>query len=378
MNRSLRLLHSLLVTGVSVGAALAQEGHRFTGIESCSTSGCHGGGAGKNQVHIHRKDQHANAAVAMGQATWSTQLIQNLGITNAYTSARCNVCHAPAMTVPPNHFVPDMTAVKAGSGVSCESCHGPAEFWLRSHTRTDYTHEMRLQLGMRNTKDLYGRANVCVGCHQNIDPEIVANGHVPLTFELDDYDTRETAHWKDKGEWLGPRRWLTGQAVALREISWMLTNTRTTPKGEAGVKDMRERFDAIGWLLRKTELGRSLPGGGDYSLIQSASDRVAREAAGSVWSKESTKALFRTLASSGRDFGKENATSSSATAKRGYYLAIGLRRLYLALRTEGGMQSQNIEKSIDALFEFTKNETTFDGEGFARMLEQIEVELARG
>ncbi|MEQ1862363.1 MAG: multiheme c-type cytochrome [Chthoniobacteraceae bacterium] len=378
MNCPVRFLPSLITFLVAATTSFAQDGHRFTGVESCSTSGCHGGGATHNQVQIHRKDQHANAATAMAQATWSTQLTQNLGITSAYTSARCTVCHSPLLTVGPDHFAPDLTAAKAGSGVSCESCHGPAEFWVRSHTRKDYTHAMRLQLGMRDTKNLYSRANVCVGCHQNIDPEIVANGHVPLTFELDDYDTRETAHWKDKGEWLGPRRWLTGQAIALREVSWMLSKVTPNPRATAGVKDLQDRFDALGWLLRKTSAGGSLGGGSDYASVQSASDRLARTAAAETWTKDSTKQLFRTLAGARSDFGKGNVKSSSVAAKRGYFLAIGLRRLYIALRDEGGLQSPNIEKSLDALFEFSKNETNFDGAGFSRMLEQIEVELAKG
>jgi hypothetical protein len=349
------------------------------GIESCATSGCHGGGAGHNEVHLHRKDQHANAQTAMAQATWSTQLTQNLGITSPYTSARCNVCHSPLLTVPPDRFVQDVTPVKAGAGVSCESCHGPAEFWWRSHTRPDYTHEMRVQIGMRDMKDFYSRANACVGCHQNIDPEIVAKGHVPLTFELDDYDTRETAHWKDEGTWLGPRRWLTGQAVALREVAWMLSTSRPNPSAALGVNEMRDRFTALTWLLRKTESGaRLLPGGGDdYTAVQNASDRLARAAAGEGWTKDSTMKLFRTFTGTSKEFGKTNAENSAASAKRGYLMAVAMRRLYLSLRSEGGLQSTNIEKSLDALFEFTKAETAFDGEGYGRMLEQIEVELSR-
>lgn len=376
MTSPVRLLPSLLFCSLAL-SAWAADGHRFTGIESCSTSGCHGGGAGSNQTQIHRKDQHANAAVAMGQATWSEQLVKNLGISNPYSSARCNVCHAPVLTVGPEHFVADLTSVKAGAGVSCESCHGPAEFYLRSHTRKDYTHDMRTQLGMRDMKGLYNRANACVGCHQNIDPEIVANGHVPLTFEFDDYDTRETAHWKDKGEFLGPRRWLVGQAVALREVSWLLSKNTPNPRAEAGTKDLQDRYDALNWLVRKTTAGSSLTGS-DYGSTQTASDSVARKAAEETWTKESTKQLFRTLAGSRADFGKGKTKSSGVAAKRGYYLAIALRRLYIALRDEGGMQSANIEKSLDALFEFTKNETNFDGEGFGKMLEQIEIELAKG
>ena len=377
MIRSAFLLPLLLLPGFA-SSVWGQEGYRFTGIESCATSGCHGGGEGNNQVQKHRKDQHFNADVAMGQATWSVQLTQNLGITSAFTSSRCTICHAPVSSMPANHFVPDTSPTKAGRGVSCESCHGPAEFWLRSHTRTDYNHDMRLKLGMRDTKSLYGRANVCVGCHQNLDPEIVANGHVPLTFELDDYDTRETAHWKDEGAWLGPKRWVTGQAVALREVSFMLSNTRPNPKATAGIEDLQGRFDAIAWVLNKTDVGRGIPLGGDYGSVQSAADKVARSASQQSWTKESTKALFAALARTGPDFSKSREKPAIA-AKRAYFLAIGLRRLYLALRADGGLAaSANIETTLDNLFKAAQNESAFDNEGFARLLEQIEVELAKG
>ncbi len=386
MTRQARL-PQLLLSCVFAGSALiacpatilAAEMHRIVGVESCASSGCHGGGAGKNQVLIHRKDQHANATLAMVQASWSTQLTQNLGITTPYTDARCTVCHTPFRTVAHDRFVPDMTAAKAGDGVSCESCHGPAEYWLRSHTRPDYTHAMRVSIGMREMKDLYSRANVCVGCHQNIDPELVANGHVPLTFELDDFDTRETAHWKDKGTWLGPKRWLIGQAVALRELSWSLSNQRANPGANRGLKQMQDRWSAVSWVLRKTEQGRNLPAGTDYIAAQAASDQIARKAVNEDWSRDGTMRLMRTLVSTRQEFGRGNAETSPAASQRGFMLAASLRRLYIALRSEGGMaQNANIEKSIDALFEFTKDETNFDGEGYGRMLEQIDVELAKG
>ena len=313
----------------------------------------------------------------MAQASWSAQLTQNLGIANPYTSARCTVCHAPLQTVAADKFISGMSALKAGAGVSCESCHGPAEYWLRTHTRPDYDHAMRVAIGMRDMKDLYSRANACVGCHQNLDPEIVANGHVPLTFELDDYDTRETAHWKDEGAWLGPKRWLTGQAVALREVSWMLATSKPNPGAAEGMKDMQDRWQALSWLLRKTDAGRNLPGGSDYTGMQNSSDRLARAAAGETWNKASATKLLRTLIGTSKEFGKTNAENSSAAAKRGYLLAIAVRRLYLSLKNEGGFQSANVEKAIDAMFQFAKGETAFDGDGYASMLLQIEVELAK-
>ena len=94
-------------------------------------------------------------------------MAQSLGLESPQSSARCAICHSPfaavsqARLAQPEHR--DM-------GVSCESCHGPAEPWLRSHTRADFSHTDRVRSGMRELRDLYGRANACVACHQNVDP----------------------------------------------------------------------------------------------------------------------------------------------------------------------------------------------------------------
>jgi len=140
---------------------------------------------------------------------------------------------------------------------------------------------------------------------------------------------------------------------------------------------MEERWQAISWLLRKTDLGAALPAGRDYAATQTASDRLARAAANEPWTKARTQKAFSSLAALRQEFGPVVPESAPAAAKRGYYLAIALRRLYIALRDEAAYKSENIEKAIDSLFELARNETTFDGPSYGRLLEQIEVELAR-
>src|SRR4030095_2852791 len=126
MIRPVRLPLLTIFCGFASSSFGADESHRFVGLDSCATSGCHGGGTGKNQVQLHRKDQHANAPIEMAEASWSAQLTQNLGIANPYTSARCTVCHSPMQTVSADKFVSGMSALKAGAGVCCERWHGPA------------------------------------------------------------------------------------------------------------------------------------------------------------------------------------------------------------------------------------------------------------
>ncbi|MDB6039794.1 MAG: hypothetical protein JWM99_3635, partial [Verrucomicrobiales bacterium] len=109
-------------------------------------------------------------------------------------------------------------------GVSCENCHGRAEPWIRSHTRTDLGHAERTNLGIRDLRDIYVRANKCVACHQNLDGQILAAGHPELIFELDGQAASQPRHWREKLD--HGQLWLEGQAVALREMSWQLTDSK--------------------------------------------------------------------------------------------------------------------------------------------------------
>jgi cytochrome c peroxidase len=84
---------------------------------------------------------------------------------------------------------------KVSEGVSCESCHGPAENWLRSHTRHDYTRADRTASGMRDLQNLYVRANTCVACHQSFPNRCSRPGIPELIFELDGQSVAEPKHW---------------------------------------------------------------------------------------------------------------------------------------------------------------------------------------
>jgi hypothetical protein len=63
----------------------------------------------------------------------SKQIAEALQIKDPAADARCTACHAPLHEVPENLRGDDF---KISEGVSCESCHGPAENWIRAHTRT--------------------------------------------------------------------------------------------------------------------------------------------------------------------------------------------------------------------------------------------------
>ena len=85
-----------------------------------------------------------------------------------------------------------------------------------------------------------------MACHQNLESDISKAGHPELTFELDGQSVAEPKHWRDDDPSSGLRAWLTGQAVALREMSWALSRNETPDSTEV------DRWKGLAWLLAKT------------------------------------------------------------------------------------------------------------------------------
>lgn len=214
--------------------------YKFTGAGSCSSVNCHGGVSPRpnERVKLNEysiwvvEDKHAKAYQVLFNEQ-SRRMAKILKLDKPETSAKCLGCHA---TNVPRDW--QTKSFDISDGVSCESCHGPAEQWLGPHTRKDWSHEQSVKMGMYDTKDLVLRAEKCLTCHlgtaeQWVDHEMIAAGHPELKFELDTYTAVMPPHWQEKDEdpWLGPRAWALGQAVALRE----------------GLKQLARRAESTAW-----------------------------------------------------------------------------------------------------------------------------------
>ena len=213
---------------------------KFLGSQSCSASSCHGGAGEKSKQYTiwSTHDFHHARPYATLETARSERLAEVLKIGNPAQSARCTVCHAPFATVSAERLGHDVSVTE---GISCETCHGPSENWIRSHTRPDYTHADRVAAGMRDLDNLYVRANTCVACHQNIDPEIRAAGHPELIFEMDGQAVTMPRHWREKNP--GSQLWFVGQAVAAREMSWQLAGQKPSNR------ELVERWAGLIWVL---------------------------------------------------------------------------------------------------------------------------------
>ncbi len=358
----------LLPQAASAASEPRLKSARFTGEQSCASSGCHGGGVGKNQCLIwERKDAHSKAHAILSVAR-SKNMAETLGIADASKDGRCTVCHSPLQSVPPERLVRDL---KPEQGVSCETCHGPAEPWLRFHTRTDITRDQRLAAGLREMKDLYNRANTCVACHLYIEPELAKSGHPEMFFEMARQMKEEPPHWKEiEDPLLDQRAWLVGQAASLREFSWKL--------GQLQDPDIAARVDGLGWLLRLTTLGRSTlgeGGGNDPRATQAAADRLAKAAAKATWTKEQTLAQLKKFAESSNDFRNANATPGEQR-RRAEVLVRAIDRFWQTLKGTG-LASPTFEQAFAVVQGEAKAATGFQPERFAAALQQVEVALVQ-
>lgn len=347
----------------------------FVGSIGCKSSSCHGGAGPKRSQYItwSQKDFHTKAYAVLLNAR-SERIAEGLGIAGAQSSARCTVCHSPLQSVAPSRL--ERTA-HLDEGVSCETCHGAAGSWLRGHTRPDWTYNTRVAAGMHDLRNLYVRANACVACHQNLAPDLLQAGHPDLFFELDGQSVAEPKHWRDEEPWSGLREWLTGQAVALREMSWALASD---PQNDAF---SIARWDGLAWLCATaTSTGSipspvnqppSTPSRSDFTSMQTQADALARRASISNWSDGSARSLLIALASADAEF-TAKGTPNTLLSQRAKRLVLALDRLANALNQDRGVRLK-IDPELNQLFEDVKTLDAFDASGFAGHLQTFRAAL---
>lgn len=366
------LLLTVLAAGVGLPrlASCAIEPHassaKFLGESSCTTTGCHGGGEGKNQCYIFEKKDVHTKALATLSAERSKRMGEALGIPDVSKDARCTVCHSPLAAVPESRWAGEGAPE---TGLTCETCHGPAENWIRFHTRKDITRDQRLAAGMREMKDLYDRANTCVACHLYISPEFAMKGHPEMSLDLARQQRIEPAHWKDEpvDQWAAPREWLTSQATNLRELGWRVSS--------APDERLEARMNGLLWVLRQTTQGKAqLPEvGASASSIQSAADRLAHSASHKEWDKTSAIGQLKQLAASSDGFRERNVSPKDQRA-RAEWIVQGIDSLWQSLKINGAV-SPTFEPALTVVKDYVKPGSDFDASIFAGSLQQLEVAM---
>ena len=362
----LRFIAFLAIAIVSVSAKeptqTPEAGAKFVGSVGCRSSSCHGGAGEKRSQYIiwSQKDFHTRAYAILLDAR-SARIGEAVGVSQPQSSARCTVCHSPFQSVAQTRLT---STARPDEGVSCESCHGAAEPWLRGHTRTDWTYATRVSAGMHDLRNLYVRANACVACHQNVDADILKAGHPELVFELDSQSVNEPKHWRDDDPAIVPRNWLTGQAVALREITSALIKSPPDQRSQ-----LLDQENALVWLLDKTGFGNDLSKLSAFPGIHQGANEIAERAAKWNPTSDSLMVILQTLAACDSEFRSTN-TSRQNLFYRALRVTLALERLAFALNL-----TPKIEKELNTLRSDVQRHYDFDVTAFAEHLRALRAKL---
>ena len=360
----------------------------FIGASGCSSSMCHGGGpspvaastvvvGARNAFSIWKsRDVHAKSWATLATER-SARMSAAIGAGKPQETARCTECHAPMQAVNAARVGP---LARIEDGISCESCHGPAKFWVRSHTRKDLTHAQNVTTGLRDLKSLYVRANTCIACHQVLPPDLQKAGHPPLWFELDGQSVANPKHWKESGDWRGPQAWLVGQAAALRETSWALN------KRDSSAEIEREQWRALLWLMRKTTdtlggfpkfeyLTNIEMSPGNLARAQGTADDLAKAASARTWDAATTRQVMDMLAATDGDFtaGKESTLAQQYRAVR---LTLALSRLLAPFEGQNKVRWAKSSEELQKLALLNDARQEFSPANFATQLRAFQKSLS--
>lgn len=332
------------------------------------TSGCHGGaGLDRGAYTIFKRfDPHFEASATLSNGR-SKAMARQLGLENAAESKSCTICHSPMSQVPESKLAAPPEGHQVDSGVSCASCHGPAENWLLSHTRPDYPKDALARLGMRQLGSAYQRANNCVACHQNLSDQLVDAKHPTLVFELDGLLVAEPKHWREGEGFSSAQTWLVGQAVTLRE-------TAAQANREPGERRTAE-IEAIKALLKATGTGWEESG---KDLVRSADD-YAKRISGAPMRREQSRAILSKLIANRAPF-QSDAFGGVAGEYRSWSIGYYAERLTLAIDrlneslVASGQQGGIAKDVLKELFDAAKPPESFDSvaaDEFVRKLDRV-------
>ncbi len=170
----------MLLLGVSANlfAKEAFDPAKVLGADTCVK--CHAA-----EVNQWKQTPHHRTIDELHRKPEAKQIASNLGLRSVKRNDTCVKCHYTRKET--------NGRVRIDSGISCESCHGPAQNWIDLHadygpgaTREtesfDHKIERRLasiKAGMNNPGNLYLIAQQCLDCHTTPDEQLVDVGGHP-------------------------------------------------------------------------------------------------------------------------------------------------------------------------------------------------------
>ena len=191
-----------MIFGFAAKGGLAADSAKIVGPNACAE--CH-----KQEVEAWKGTHHFRTFREMPRNTEANEIAEKMGVRRIKSDSLCLNCH---FTVQQKNNKEEPIA-----GISCESCHGAGQDWIKVHsgfsgkkeqTETKAEEEARWKLadskGMIRPRSLYQLAKNCFGCHVVPQEDLVNKGghRAGSDFELVSWSQGEVLHntWYSKGK----------------------------------------------------------------------------------------------------------------------------------------------------------------------------------
>ncbi len=192
----------ILICGLAVGGTVVSDAIKIVGPNACAE--CH-----KQEAEAWKGTHHFKTFRELPRKKEANEIAEKMGIQRIRSEGLCLNCH---------YTVQEKEKKKQPIvGISCESCHGAGEEWIKVHsafsgktekTETKAEKDARWKLaeskGMIRPSSLYRLAMNCYGCHVVPQEDLVNKGGHPAgsAFELMSWSQGEVRHntWHSKGK----------------------------------------------------------------------------------------------------------------------------------------------------------------------------------
>jgi hypothetical protein len=192
----------LVVLGLAAQGTVASDPAKTLGPNACAE--CH-----KAEAEAWQASHHFKTFREMPRRKEANEIAEKMGVQRIRSESMCLTCH---------YTMQEKDGKKQPvAGISCESCHGAGEDWIKVHsgysgknekTESKAEAEARWKLseskGMIRPSSLYQLAKNCYGCHVVPQEDLVnKGGHTAgSAFELVSWSQGEVRHstWHSKGK----------------------------------------------------------------------------------------------------------------------------------------------------------------------------------
>ena len=192
----------LMILGFAADGAVASDPAKIVGPNACAE--CH-----KQEVEAWKGTHHFKTFREMPRNAEAKEIAEKMGVRRIKSESLCLNCH---FTVQQKNSQEEPIV-----GISCESCHGAAQNWIKVHsgfsgktaqTETKAEEDARWKLaesnGIIRPHLLYQLAKNCYSCHVVPQEDLVNKGghKAGSSFELVSWSQGEVRHntWYSKGK----------------------------------------------------------------------------------------------------------------------------------------------------------------------------------